>query len=257
MRSPLLVWKSLETQLPGLAAMARDLLCIPLAGVGVERIFNLARDICGYRRGHLLPATIREIILVFHAQRRYNSSSRLQQELSLTIDISDMSAEAMENELHAREEEINLRSEKANSWDKDQYISDEEDAPGAVFPGARSRRAELRKDHRQAVHRPQAPSPIVNHSLSIGQRAARDRQLQQNIERDANVDMRIYDIEEEATVLIAPRPGVGTRSMAVPVARRSVNRAPDNEELFLPPMPSESAKRRALDIIDSYLTKRR
>lgn len=43
--------------------MARDILSIPASGAGVERLFNCARDICHYRRGHLKPETIRELML--------------------------------------------------------------------------------------------------------------------------------------------------------------------------------------------------
>ena len=64
----MLVWKSLESELPGLSTMARDLLSIPLAGVGVERVFNFARDMCHFRRGQLHPDTIRSLLLVYYLQ---------------------------------------------------------------------------------------------------------------------------------------------------------------------------------------------
>ena len=37
--------------------MAKDVLSIAMAGVGVERIFNSGRDTCQYRRGHLHAET--------------------------------------------------------------------------------------------------------------------------------------------------------------------------------------------------------
>lgn len=43
--------------------MARDILSIPASGAGVERLFNSARDICHYRRGHLKPETIKDLML--------------------------------------------------------------------------------------------------------------------------------------------------------------------------------------------------
>lgn len=43
--------------------MARDILSIPASGAGVERLFNSARDICHYRRGHLKPDTIKDLML--------------------------------------------------------------------------------------------------------------------------------------------------------------------------------------------------
>jgi hypothetical protein len=38
--------------------MARDLLYIAIAGVGIKRAFNYARDICNYRRGQIKPETL-------------------------------------------------------------------------------------------------------------------------------------------------------------------------------------------------------
>jgi hypothetical protein len=61
-------WRSKEEQYPTLAKMARDFLCIPLAGLGVERVFNFARDICHYRRARLLPTTIRALVLLYFSQ---------------------------------------------------------------------------------------------------------------------------------------------------------------------------------------------
>ncbi len=46
--------------------MARDVLAIPATSVGVERLFNMARDICHYRRGSLKAETIRKIMLMRH-----------------------------------------------------------------------------------------------------------------------------------------------------------------------------------------------
>jgi hAT family C-terminal dimerisation region len=46
-------WKRAERNWPTLASIARDYLAIPAASVGVERLFNQARDICSYRRHHL------------------------------------------------------------------------------------------------------------------------------------------------------------------------------------------------------------
>jgi len=57
-------WKSKQHTFPGLAAMARDVLAVPATGVGVERLFNMARDICHYRRSHLKPESIRGSMMV-------------------------------------------------------------------------------------------------------------------------------------------------------------------------------------------------
>ena len=44
--------------------MAREFLAIPASGVGVERLFNQARDICTYRRHRLKPETLRLLIML-------------------------------------------------------------------------------------------------------------------------------------------------------------------------------------------------
>jgi hypothetical protein len=61
--NPRLFWKEHEQEYPVLARMAQDILPIPASGAGVERLFNSARDICHYRRGHLKPDTIKDLML--------------------------------------------------------------------------------------------------------------------------------------------------------------------------------------------------
>jgi hypothetical protein len=129
---------------PGLSAMARDLLCIPLAGVGVERTFNFARDICHYRRGQLQPGTIRALLLVYHSQIRESRTDQFQKALSSTIDISNMTEEEIEAEIVEREYEISLRRVHLEEWDKDHYISDIEEGEN-ILP--RTARMQLRHDY--------------------------------------------------------------------------------------------------------------
>jgi len=57
-------WKSQAVIFPALAAMAKDVLAIPIAGVGVERLFNMARDVITYRRGRLNGETIEAIMMI-------------------------------------------------------------------------------------------------------------------------------------------------------------------------------------------------
>src|SRR6266850_1120382 len=61
---PLEAWKTVEHLYPSVALMTKDILSIPASGVGVERIFNTARDVCHYRRNRLNPDTIEMIMLV-------------------------------------------------------------------------------------------------------------------------------------------------------------------------------------------------
>ena len=91
--------------------MAKDVLSVPAAGVGVERLFNTARDIVTYRRHQLDTSTIRELMLLRHFNR-----------LQPVLD------EPLEGEQGSLEVEI----ERAQSWINDktldlQNISDGED----------------------------------------------------------------------------------------------------------------------------------
>jgi hypothetical protein len=56
------MWKKIEPKYPTVARMAKDILSIPASGVGVERLFNTARDVCFYRRNRLNPTTIEMIM---------------------------------------------------------------------------------------------------------------------------------------------------------------------------------------------------
>jgi hAT family C-terminal dimerisation region len=64
LKYPLQMWKQIEHRYPTIAIMAKDILSIPASGVGVERVFNTARDTCHYRRNRLNPDTIEMIMLV-------------------------------------------------------------------------------------------------------------------------------------------------------------------------------------------------
>ncbi len=39
-------WQSQEQDMPGLAQMAKDILAVPISGVGIERRFSTAQQIC-------------------------------------------------------------------------------------------------------------------------------------------------------------------------------------------------------------------
>ncbi|OOO08201.1 HAT dimerization domain protein [Aspergillus oryzae] len=56
-------WKSRRDDFPILYCMARDFLAVTINGVGVERLFNSARDICHYRRSRRHSDTIEATML--------------------------------------------------------------------------------------------------------------------------------------------------------------------------------------------------
>ena len=67
--------------------MAKDVLSIAMAGVGVERIFNSGRDTCQYRRGHLHGETIKKIMLVKHADNEQLVDETLLSEVELLMEM--------------------------------------------------------------------------------------------------------------------------------------------------------------------------
>lgn len=69
--APRAFWKENQHKFPALASLARDILCIPATGAGVERLFNSARDICHYRRGSLNSTTIQDLMM-FMCTTKFN-----------------------------------------------------------------------------------------------------------------------------------------------------------------------------------------
>jgi hypothetical protein len=87
-------WKRAERSWPILATIARDYLAIPAASVGVERLFNQARDICSYRRHNLKPETVRALMMLtcidrFHAREEYQQVKAVQDMEFVHIDDED------------------------------------------------------------------------------------------------------------------------------------------------------------------------
>ena len=52
---------------PHLSALARNILLIPLTGIGIKRLFSIIHNIITYRRSRLISITIEAIIMI-----RYN-----------------------------------------------------------------------------------------------------------------------------------------------------------------------------------------
>jgi hypothetical protein len=52
-----------------LIVIARDYLIILIVSVGVKRLFNITKDICFYRRHHLKPAIIRDLVITICTDR--------------------------------------------------------------------------------------------------------------------------------------------------------------------------------------------
>lgn len=57
-------WKTHAEDYPRLAQVAKDILAVQIAEVGVERVFSLARDVIGNRRHRLAPKTIQRVMVL-------------------------------------------------------------------------------------------------------------------------------------------------------------------------------------------------
>lgn len=57
-------WQDNKAQYPRLAQVAKDILSVPITGVGVERVFNVTKDIINDRRHRLNAETIRKLTMM-------------------------------------------------------------------------------------------------------------------------------------------------------------------------------------------------
>jgi hypothetical protein len=57
-------WARNEVQFPSLAVMAQDILAVPIAGVGVEQVFNSTQDIVTYWQHNLKAKTIQSLAFI-------------------------------------------------------------------------------------------------------------------------------------------------------------------------------------------------
>jgi hypothetical protein len=209
--------------------MARDLLCIPLAGVGVERLFNFSRDVCSYRRGQLKPPAIRALMLVFFSQLQEERGNELRRILSDTIDVDSMTEEEMEAEVKERENSVGLRQKEVSTWGVDHYISDEEEGePNRTGYQARTVRAQRRLD--AIAHKRLSQARSVAHDntqvLSVSTREILSTQIAEIERRNAAQDMAIYALPED--------------SEDEDILEQRVNRDSDSVESVLPTLPPGS-----------------
>ena len=72
--NPLVFWQAMTTSSPEPAQMAKNVLAVPISGVGVKKQFNIARDICHYCRHSLSASTIKLVIMVKHYNRLWSQA---------------------------------------------------------------------------------------------------------------------------------------------------------------------------------------
>ena len=103
-------WKSKARVWPALCSMARDVLAVPATSVGVERLFNTARDACHYRRGNLKPETVRALMMIRHFDK-----AKLEDEVTGVKEDRDPF------------DGPTIKSDMRVMWEEDFISSDEED----------------------------------------------------------------------------------------------------------------------------------
>ena len=116
-------WKCAEKKWLTLAAITRDYLTIPAASVGVERLFNMSRDICSYRRYNLKPDIIRALIifiyidyyLLYENLQIIKVSNNIEEEaLSKKINNNKLREIKIYRFINNNEEDIDFKEERNN-----------------------------------------------------------------------------------------------------------------------------------------------
>jgi len=110
----------MEHRFPTLASLARDIFSIPATGVGVERLFNSARDICYYRRGSLSSTTIQDLMM-FRCISKFGIEEEEDniEEYDLTLDEKQLQDEIREAQLKEYSLEPISDYEESDHEDKD------------------------------------------------------------------------------------------------------------------------------------------
>jgi hAT family C-terminal dimerisation region len=142
-------WKAAEHTMPAMAAMARDVLAVPVSGVGVERMFNMGRDICHYRRHHLHAQSIKEVMMVKHYNReRLYDPTMNSPDCSIDDSMEDLHENTMEgfillddtlaSDITISDEEINLYSTDSDSEQRT-YSRKRQRSPATKSQGRKGR----------------------------------------------------------------------------------------------------------------------
>ncbi|KAJ5397257.1 hypothetical protein N7509_005370 [Penicillium cosmopolitanum] len=97
------VSRYLNAEYPLLIYLVKDFLAAPVTGIGVERLFNLARNICYYQRSSLNPTIIQDFIM-----------------LNYTSDFKNKTADLIIQEVYLLQQDIEAeREERRVSGEKD------------------------------------------------------------------------------------------------------------------------------------------
>lgn len=226
--------------------MARDLLCIPLAGVGVERTFNFARDMCHYRRGHLKPETIRLLLLLYHSQVQENHSDIVLSSLKAITDIRDMSDKDVELEIEAQLEEMDTRNQHIDDWDQDFYISD----PEENGPVTRTQRMQSRREYiaRKAARDRSRNARSVNQQLSNRGQIEAEEQARRTLRQEQQFQDNPHIYSPPRSSSLSPPPEQPSSSLPNPPRIENTI-----EDTIISRVPAQAATQQTQELYEDIL----
>lgn len=122
----LLWWQTNQTTFPRLAQVAKDILAIPVSQVGVERVFNTARDVIGDRRHRLSPQTIRQLVVLKHALLEDTlEDTKPQAEAADVTDLFELPAADLT--MYISEDNVDVDEDEDEDGDEDESECRDED----------------------------------------------------------------------------------------------------------------------------------
>ena len=137
-----------------MAKMAKDFHAVPIAGVGVERIFSLAHDIVTYRRNRLKGETISDVLIAKEFWRSYEDQTLAAEEEEFEKEIreDEFYDQLLANELHTNGisdvEEGNDEQEDGAENSAEEDVEEEEEEEGRQ----RKRKRAMQKANRNVVN---------------------------------------------------------------------------------------------------------
>lgn len=198
---PLTFWKDREAELPRLAAIARDMLCIAAAGVGIERVFNIGRDICHYRRSKLSPQTIRSLMIKYCYDHKESDHLKDAQCDKIAEEVSLSQTEA-EEELKQRLEAVERAMQKGYISDED--IDDfEEDSPKTQHYRKRPRNV-FQQELRELTPEASTPQNTFDPRGYDGPSSSEDYGLEDKEDEEGEEDEEDEEDEDEEELELPP-----------------------------------------------------
>ena len=212
--------------------MARDYLAIPAAGVGVERLFNVGRDICTFRRYSLKPKTIRMLMMMmcldkFEMKEEFRlADQRRQEDEANDLDLEEISSESdFHGDTPYAEEDDESGNEFTHLISDTAELSDDEGRPCRVIQLQPGRRAPVSTLESQAYGPHERRQPLFRSSdeedIDEDQRLAMEEQ-ESGVEEELEMQEQEQGQGQERGQRKEQEPE--TQEQALPPITRSGNR---------------------------------